>query len=243
MAIAFNAAADIGNGLSVSSLTKSYTSGSGSNRLLVLGVVGDGTSDLITGATYAGTSLTLIDKQFPTNGASTHRWHYLFYLLAPATGANNFVISASSSCDVITGTAGDYTGVKQSAQPDAHNKQYNGSGSPTSLTTSVTTVANNDWAVLFELGANSPTTAPTAGTGATRRAFDGTYFASGLFDSNGAVAAGSYSMTTNRSATNDIIGQIVGAFSPFVSGGFTPVQRRTLSPIGTRIGSRQIQVS
>jgi hypothetical protein len=205
--IAFVNAADLGRNLGVTSVTASYTCGSGSNRLLVVGVLGDAT-DFITGVTYAGASMTLINKQ----QAGTQRWSYLFYKLNPASGANNVVVSASSSTDIYAGAA-DYTGVKSSGQPDASTTNSLPT-SVTSLTTSITTVTNNDWVIFLENGYSGGTFAPIAGAGDTIRVSDATDGAWGIFDSNGVVTpAGSYSVTTTRSPqSNNGVGHLVAAF-------------------------------
>lgn len=207
--IAFVAAAD-GSNTTGTSHTFSYTTGSGSHRLLVVGVAGDLTSDFVTGATYASTPMTLAQKLAPVGGAN--RWAYLFWLLNPASGANNVVISASSST-FLAGIAADYTGVKQSGQPDATTTQQ-GVGSINTLTTSITTVADNSWAILLEDSFQS-SNPPAASTGATRRTFDAAFGVIGLFDSNGPIhPAGSYSMTTLRNAAINSIDHIVASFSP-----------------------------
>lgn len=231
MAIAFNAAADGGN--TVGNLTFSYTSGSGSNRLLVVGIVGDSpiaggglNADDITSVTYAGVAMTLAIKLAP----GTHpfnRWLYLYYLLAPATGSNNVVISISGSHFVGAGAA-DYTGVKQSSQPDATTSQI-GAGAVTSLTTSITTIADNSWAILVE-NSYDANAAPNAGTGATRRTFDATFGAWGIFDSNAAITpAGSYSMTTSLNNSVDTISHVIASFQPDTGSGrtamYTPGQK------------------
>lgn len=209
--IAFVNAADGGN-TTATSLTFSYTTGSGTHRLLVVGLMGDSTSDLVTGATYAGSAMTLAQKLAP-GGGGANRWTYLYWLLNPTSGANNVVISASSST-FIGALAADYTGVKTSGQPDATPVTNAGGAAITTLTTSLTTVADNSWVILLE---NSYSGGPpsTAGSGATRRTFDAAFGAIGLFDSNGAVhPAGSYSMTTNRGSGVSTINHILESFSP-----------------------------
>lgn len=214
MAIAFVAGADGGNNTGGTGLTYSYTCGSGANRLLVVGVAGDATVDDVTGVTYAGVSMTLAAKKAATG--TNNRVSYLFYLLAPATGANNVVISASTAHYILSGAA-DYTGVKQSAQPDA-TATANGTGSVLLLTSSVTTVANNSWAILLENGYGS-NTPPTASTGVTRRTFDAVFGGWGLFDSNAAITpAGSYSMTTQRTNASDTITHVGASFQPDTGG-------------------------
>ena len=71
------------NGGSTASLTYSYTVGSGSNRLLVVNLIGDTSADDISSVTYGGTAMTLVGKvQAPSNN-----WQYLYYLLNPSSGS------------------------------------------------------------------------------------------------------------------------------------------------------------
>lgn len=193
MAIAFNAGADLGNNSGSGSLTASYTVSTGSNRMLVVALAGDSSSDNITGLTYAGVAMSLACKKAPGN-----RWTYLYYLLGPSSGANNVVISTSGG--YILAVAGDYTGVAQTSQPDATTTN---AGSATSLTGTLTTIADQCWTIMGFGGynGNSP---PTAGSGSTRRTYDATFGTIGLFDSNAAITpAGSYSMTASYSGTTN----------------------------------------
>ncbi len=214
MAIAFVAGADLtDNGGTTNSLTHAYTCGSGSNRLLVVGFLGDsiGGNDDITGVTYASIAMTLAVKK--TTGG-TNRLQYIYYLLNPASGSNNVVISCTNNHYLIA-VAADYTGVKQSGQPDATNTNISGTAGATTLTTSVTTVADNSWAILLESSYQGGPAA-TAGTGATFRIAGAAFGEPSIFDSNGAVhPAGSYSMTTNAAATFGFyIMHTVASFAP-----------------------------
>lgn len=204
MAIAFVAAADGGNA-TATSLTFSYTCGSGSNRLLIVAVIGDLSVDDVTGVTYNGVAMTLIDKQLVVSGGE--RILYFYYLLNPSSGANNVVVSASSS-HFLAALAADYTGVSA-----LDNSTKNEAGSVTSLTTSLTTVANNCWTMLAVDG-YSGNSAPTAGTGSTRRTFGAAFGNVGLFDSNAAITpAGSYSMSTGYPGSTGI-GHVMASFAP-----------------------------
>lgn len=174
MAIAFVAAADLdNNGGSNNSLSANYTCGSGQNRLLVVCINGDSTLDDITGVTYAGTSMTFAVKNL-TAGIDRHQ--YIYFLLNPASGTNSVVVSCTNTHYLLAGAA-DYTGVAQSGQPDATTTNAAASSTNTSLTTSITTIANNSWAILMETDydLNSDNLPPAASTGATRRAFDGPF--------------------------------------------------------------------
>lgn len=192
--IAFDAATDGGNnGGSTSTQSFSHTC-SGSNRILFVGIVGDvipGADD-VSSVTYNGVGMTLVDKY--TSATSNARFTYLYMLVAPTTGSNTVAITFATT-HFIFGGAVSYTGAKQTGQPDASAKSNAGSN-VSSWATSVTTVANNSWAVLMENGYDA-NNAPAAGAGSTRRTFDPAFGGWGLFDSNGPkTPAGLYSMTT-----------------------------------------------
>lgn len=192
MSIAFDNSADLG--IAAGSLTASYTNG---GSVLLVGVVGDVGADNVSGVTYNGVSMTLLDKDNTGN-----RCAYTFILNNPATGSHNVVVSTSGS--FIAAGALSYTAAKTSGQPDNHNESNQ--GVTNSATTSLTTVANNCWVTLFSAGytANLP---PGAGAGSTVRSVDGTFGTWGWFDSNGPISpAASYSMTATRSVNgNDML--------------------------------------
>jgi hypothetical protein len=130
------------------------------------------------------------------------RTDYLYYLLAPTTGANNVVISLSGS-NPISAAAATYYNVKQSGQPDAQNVGNISGGSVN--TVSVTTVANNCWLV----GAGSTGGVLTIDTGTSRAG--GTGYR--IFDSNGPqTPAGSHSLAINSDAFGSEL--VVASISP-----------------------------
>lgn len=180
---------------------------SGSSRILFVGVEIESGSDLITGVTYNGVSMTLVDKQ--VNG-SNNEYCYLFYLIAPATGANNVVVSASGSTS-IGSLASSYTGVRQSGQPDSSNKKTQ--ATTASITQSTTVVTNNSWVIGMAQAANGQ---PTAGAGVTSRAA-----AVGennrIGDSAGNQAPGAYSMTFAGGGSWEF-NLVMASFKPASSG-------------------------
>jgi len=134
----FDNAADGGNnGGSTTSLTYSYAVGSNSNRLLLVNLIGDVSADDISSVKYAGASMTLVTKvQTPGD-----RWHYLYYLLAPASGTNNVVITAGSSHYLISEATSWYN-IAQTGQPLA-NATNTAAGGVVSMTTSLPASSNN----------------------------------------------------------------------------------------------------
>lgn len=190
--IAFDATAT-GN-VNAASLTYSHTC-SGSNRILLVGVGTDASADCITGATYNGVAMTLIDKQQMSGDAT--RFIYLFYLINPASGANDIVVSASGGLRNIRSDSVSYTGAKQSGQPDASAKATN--ASTTDLSVAVTVVAANSWIVSF---GNAIAAIPVAGTGLTSRNTEGANCR--IADSNGLLSAGSNTVHWTRGAADAV---------------------------------------
>jgi hypothetical protein len=203
MAIAFDNATSTSS-TTATSLTFSHTINSNTNGILFVGVLTGSASDLITGVTYAGVSMTRLDIQV----VGADNTVYLYYLLAPSTGANNVVISASSSV-FLDGTASSYTGANQSGQPDNWSK--GSSASATSYTGTVTTVADNCWLIMCGRKYNNGT--PSAGTNSTLRA-SSSYMP--IVDTNAAqTPAGSKSVQINWTGTASNVGGIAASFKPY----------------------------
>lgn len=202
MAIALDTSTDGGIVNPGTSLTYSHAC-SGSDRVLFVTAFGD-TSDAITGATYAGAAMTLVGKDV----VGIDRWVYLFVKFNPASGANNVVVSASSSI-AIQSHAVSYTGADQGGTVDSSAHANNPA---TTLVLSTTVVAANSWTIaVFRTNSSSA----TAGTGSTQRqAANGLYTA----DSNGPLAAGSRSMTYDNSGANGFSG-VIASFAPATGGG------------------------
>lgn len=207
MAIAFDNAST-GNITSTgNSLTFSLTVGSGSNRILWVGALVNTTTATVTSVTYAGVAMTATAASPLRSNQSL----ILYYLAAPASGANNIVLTLSSNVSEIHGIAASYTGAAQTGLPDSSVTESAGSGTSATLTT--TTVANNAWMVgLFR---NDSTGNGSASTGTTQRAFDSGQVS---FDDSGAplTPAGSHSIreTWTGSANNYVLG---ASFAPFVA--------------------------
>lgn len=120
------------------SLTFAYTT-AGSDRYLVVFVylfAGDN----CTGVTYNGVAMTQLQKTGTPAGSNQH---YIYGLAAPASGANNVVISTSVG-DTILGYCISYNGAQQTTPADSSGVTTQAAG-PTTISTSVTTVADNCW--------------------------------------------------------------------------------------------------
>lgn len=142
MAIALETAgADLTN--AATSATYSATV-SGSDTVLLVGVMRGVNLTSIDSVTYNGVALTQINTQ--NTGGSTFGQQALYYLKNPATGANNIVITCSGTAHFIYSAYGVYSGVDQTTviEPAGGNTS---SATATSVAASVTTVADNDWVV------------------------------------------------------------------------------------------------
>lgn len=188
MAIAFDSAVNAQIQNPGTSLTFSHTC-SGSDRILY--VMAFTRNDTTTGVTYNGVSMTQVGTTITESSDRYSIWQ----LIAPATGANNVVITGGGSTSLVIGCSQSYTGAKQSSQPD--NTTQQGPTTTATLTSTLTTVADNSWTALFARASGDGAT--SAGTGTTQRSNT-----SGLvqgYDSNGAITpAASTSLQTTQSS-------------------------------------------
>ena len=182
---------------------------SGSNRILFVGTFNNGNGGIPTGVTYNGVAMTLIDSQACDNAGYPQS---LWYLIAPATGPNNVVVTWSGSDGINQCFATSYNNVKQSAQPDSKNK---GSNAGTPITVSTTTVANNCWLV-GHLRSNAA--AFTSGTnGIVRINSNLSFSGEAMIDSNiNLTPAGSQSMTVASTGSTGMW-LTMASFAPYVT--------------------------
>ncbi len=174
-----------------------------SNRLLVVTAYINSSSDLITGITYNGVSMTRINwlNNWSTEGI------YMYFILNPSTGTNNVVATTSSSATVIMQNA-SYTWVAQTWQPNVSGTSTY--STRTTLQTNVTTTLDNCWTVgIMRTGANM-----TALAGTTLRTWVNATLQ--IADSNWPkTPAGSTSIGVTLSSAPSA--SIVASFAPFVS--------------------------
>ena len=133
MAVTHDAASNPAKATSATSLTFAHTC-SGTERVLVVGSSVDDLVPADTTATYAGVSMTGI-------GALTNNFDRseLFGLIAPATGANNVVITAAATQGSIAGGAESVNGADQTTGwGTAATAEADNSTAPTVTVTSAT---------------------------------------------------------------------------------------------------------
>jgi len=200
MAIAFDAISYGESGTLTTTFSHTVT---GSNPIIFVGVNVNSTSDKITGVTYNGVSMTRV----VLTAAFGSTRSVLYVLANPSTGANNVVVTSSDTtyrwC-----SAASYTDANATGQPDASSST---TASGTTVTGTLTTIANNCWTIGFFY--NNANTNFSAGASTTLRG-------SGFFtflDSNAAkTPAGSVSIVGNW--TNSNTGAVaLASIAPFVA--------------------------
>jgi len=141
--IAFDATSNSGLKSLVSSYSWSHTTGSGDDRLLVVGHSHITTSDrTVSNITYNGNAMTLVRTDF--RSATNYPRSALYYLINPDSGSKTVAVTLSGSISKCAGGAITYTGAAQTGQPDADN---GANGSSTSPSVAVTTTEDNCWVV------------------------------------------------------------------------------------------------
>jgi hypothetical protein len=207
MAIAFDNAASLGVASGTkTSLTASFTC-SGDNRLLIVGTQTQSGGANVSKITYNGVNLTLLDTY---SYASLYEMK-IWYLIAPASGANDIVISKNNGN--IWAGAISYTGVKQTDFPDSNARATDYVVSDTSYTLTTTTVADNSWAVAFGYVYQTPSATSPATLRATRT---NQWF---LSDSGPFTPAGSSSISMTCSPTGEWSTGIIVSFAPSIAAG------------------------
>lgn len=209
MAIAFDAVTD--GYANSTSLTFAHTC-TGSDRFLATGIKLYGSDD-ITLVSYGGIAMTHIGTVALLSEGNRA---VLYGLTAPASGANNVVISRTSSNHIVA-TAASYTGVSQTGQPEASGTDADAANT---TTPAATVVSADAW--LFGVGVSAFIGVGfSAGSGTTLRR-DNNELIEGIqaaFDSGGTVSTGSQSLSMIVMGGNDICG-VVAALAP--SGGSPP---------------------
>jgi hypothetical protein len=166
------------------SATFSHTCGTGNNRLLLVGVwINEASASIMSSVTYGGVTMTSLKRSVITSTWS----QYFYYLLAPATGANNVVVTWNGSSKYVYTRVCSYVGVAQTGFPDV---DATASGTGTSIVATGTTTKDNVWIAGMWGNASYTNGTPTAPIVA-RSAAEFQYF-----DSNSPITpAGSKSVT------------------------------------------------
>lgn len=196
--------------------TTAFDSGStGSDRILVVGFSNYDTTSAdrqVSTVTYGGSSLTKVTNSVADNATSNGRAE-IWYLVAPATGSNNLVVTYAGANDV---TNSDYfytifTGIDQT-NPINTSDNHTTTGGTQDRITLTTTVDN---CMLVDVN-NGDAGGQTLGAGQTSLMDLGGSTGRGSFKQ--ATAAGAYNMDMNT-GSNDNYAHGAIALQPVGSGG------------------------
>jgi len=182
-------------------ITSSYTAGTGTNRMLVIGVFSNGSgSPASSGVTYGGVAMTVVGflDRGPDGSQIT-----VYALVNAPTGANNFVLSCNLIYVSVVVDVLEFAGFAQSVPTNYAALSQLTSGSSSNMP--ITTLVNNSWAVCF-LCDNGGGSNFIFNTGTKREQYGNGNAAA---DSNGPVTpAGTYTFNAN-SSSGDYFGSIV----------------------------------
>lgn len=219
------------NGGSATTTSATYTAVGGTNDLLVVCFAGSLQNNNITSVTYAGVPMTLAVTVIPANsggGVSTDiTFQYFLFNPSSASGAT-LTVTAASAEGLGAGELLEYSGVKPVSSPDA-TSTADPNADVSSVTDTITTVTNNDWAIMC--GHNQNNGGFAASTGDVMRLAPDNYNAG--FDSNGPISpAGAYSMTAllPNSPQHPVLA--VAAYAPATGSPPAAPPMRTLTGVG-----------
>ncbi len=151
----------VGSSASTNSLSISHTTGSGNSRLMLVMVttgLASGTLPTVSGITYGGQNLSLVDAI--SNGSTVRS--EIWRLVNPPSGSSNAVISLSTS-NPVTATVITYTGVDQTTPLGTSVTGGSGKGNAFSLT--VASAPNELIVDSFAVDGDGNQTAPSPSVG------------------------------------------------------------------------------
>jgi uncharacterized repeat protein (TIGR02543 family) len=220
-AIAFDAASNGGLAASGSTFTWSHTVGTGTNRVLVVGVEQEdtNTADMtISSVTYNGAAMTAIANSQVSDGTTTVNRAQLFYQVNPASGAHNVVVTFAGTVNGASAGAVSLSGAAQSG-PEAVATNHLGSGS--TISTNITTLTAGAWVVdVIGSGASSVTFTTTT-SGMTERWDRSTNGAGGAGSTKAPTATGATTLSWTASSGSRIV-HALAAFAAASGGGTGP---------------------
>lgn len=189
MAVAYDATAT-GNVNPGTEVSYSHTVGSGINRVLLVGITTNATTDKLTGptpVTYGGVTMTRLAS---AQAHTTNFFGYIYYLLNPTSGAANVVITLDDSQTAFA-ISNSYSGVNQGAPATFAT----GTDAAGNFDAALTTIVNNAWIAALARS-NNGTSGITAGTNTTIRTGSSEFFC--FADTNAAqTPAGAKTMGFN----------------------------------------------
>lgn len=158
-------------------------------------------------ATWGG--VTMSTSTLIRAGGTLERWMNGYSIEAPASGVQSIVLTNSSS-QLIEAVAFCYSGVAQTGQPEVTNTSENVSMSTYSI--SLTTLANNDWAIGNLYGSSRGSV--TSFTTGAQRLINGALGDMDLADNGPVTPAGSVSIAGTFGASQSDLSASIWAIAP-----------------------------
>lgn len=190
-AVTFDAASDSTDQTSTTGFTWNHTVGSGTDRILIVGVSSKDTTDadrVVSGVTFNGVAMTNIRTDDNTgDNVTSDAW----YMVAPPVGTYAVAVSFAGTVSNAIAGAVSFTGVDQSNPIDAQTGGST-SNSSTVSTSIVTTTAST---IVMDVFSNSNDSSITPDASQTQRWMDGfpATFGGGA-STEAAASAGSVAM-------------------------------------------------
>lgn len=188
MAVAFGAATTDGTAAGAPEATRTFShTCSGSQRLLIVSVCNDedGSAVNVSSITYAGVALTQRITATRSNFGRASLW----YLVNPASGANNVIVTLASAQEW-TAAAVSFTGVNQTT-PLGTAASANGFGS----TASVNVSSASDELVYDTVNVNGPVTLTAGASQTSRWTREASTSSTVVVDSGGSTETGAATTT------------------------------------------------
>lgn len=204
MAIAFDANTTVQTAISIT-LTYNHTVGAGADRILFV-LVWTGSGSVTTGVTYNGVAMTKIADKAAAGATEMSLWR----LTNPASGSHDVVVTNNGGGAArSTSYSSSYSGVAQTNPIDAF--AVAGPTTTTSYSQSLTTTADNCWAIM--MGYAQDVANKTAGANTVLRYQDKTVVGSFLADTGAAkTPPGTDTMTIT--STSQTFESIMASFKP-----------------------------
>ncbi len=216
------------------SLSWSHTIGSGTDRVLVVGVAVEdaNTTDAnVTSVRYNGVALIAVPNSKINGGGTGIIQTQLFYLLnasLPAAGTFTVAVTFQGAVDGIAAGAVSFAGVSQAApQPAATHVDTSGADT---ISTSITATTSNAWIVDVVGSGNSGSFTP--GSGQTERWDIAASVMTGATSTKALTAAGATTLSWSHSGANRLAHSLA-VLSPSGAGGTMFTLTTNVSGSGT----------
>ena len=145
---------------STQTISWTHTTGSGANRIMIVGVSIKSSTVSVSSVSYGAQNLVFIRNDTNSNGIRSELW----YLTAPNSGTATVTVNLTNSANA-TGGSATYTGVSQTSPIDSNN---GGTGASSSPSSSLTVSTSNSFLV-SNVAINGSATISAEGSGQTPR--------------------------------------------------------------------------